>query len=447
MRSKPRRNHRLVTTGACLSVAALGGVAKLQAQSTSTSTSTSAGDSDKISQLEKDNQLLQKRLDNLENLAQKNGLLPSGGANGDPPVSAMSDFSITGFVTASYFHDTSEPPASDGHISPGYLWNRVNDSISINKVKLTFASPPVQASGDKFDVAYRVSLIAGQDAPIVNSGSKYGTGGDTRSPIGFDYLREAYLELNVPIGTGLNIRAGEMISLLNYESGDGGAANDNFSQGFQWFFTGNGPAGAIQLGYDFTDQIGIKLRLQNGLYAGPVDNNSSKTFVGAIDLKPMKNVWINLNAFAGREDSFAQSVMGGEVLAGWQATTEVHLGTELDYFNFYNPQTAVPRGHNSVYSGGLWASYDFTKEVRLALRAEYLSDTHGADASGGGLGFLNPAGVGQDLSSLAFTLDYMPSPRIKIMPEIRYDHTSYAGGFVPGKRNRVIFGAGASYLF
>jgi hypothetical protein len=442
-----------------LSVAALGGVAKLQAQSTSTATSTSAGDSDKISQLEKDNQLLQKRLDNLENLAQKNGLLPSGGANGDPPVSAMSDFSITGFVTASYVHDSSEPPAANGHIIPGYLWDRVNDSISINKVKLTFASPPAVASGDKFDAAYRVSLIAGQDAPIVNTSSK---------TIGFDYLREAYLEMNVPIGTGLNIRAGELISLLNYESGDGSAANDNLSQGFQWFFTGNPPAGAIQLGYDFTDQIGIKLRVQNGLYAGPIDNNSSKTFLGRLDLKPMKNVWIDLNVFAGREDSFAQDVAGGEVLAGWQATTELHLGTELDYFNFYNPQTAVPRGHNSVFSGGLWTSYDFTKEVRLALRTEYLSDPHGADASGGAitagsftaggpLGLLNPAGTGQDITSIALTLDYMPSPRIKIMPEIRYDHTSWSHGWDPstalpaatafGNKNRFIFGAGASYLF
>jgi len=284
MTPKSRRNHRLVTAGACLGVVALGGVAKLQAQSAST------GDSQKISQLEKENQELQKRLGTLESMAQKNGLIPSGAANGDPPVSAMSDFGISGFVTFSYFHDTSEPPASNGHISPGYLWNRKNDNFTLNKVKLTFASPPVVASGDKFDVAYRASFIAGQDAPIVNSGSGI---------IGFDWLREAYIEMNVPIGTGLNVRAGELISLLNYESGDGGAANDNFSQGFQWFYTGNGPAAGIQLGYDFCEKVGVKLRVQNGLYAGPVDNNSSKTFIAALDLKPMKDLWVNLLAFGG----------------------------------------------------------------------------------------------------------------------------------------------------
>jgi hypothetical protein len=418
----------------------LGAGIKLQAQTVSTN---DAG-SDKFQKLEQDNANLQKRLSALEDLAVKNGLLPSGAANGDPPVSAMTDFGISGFVTTSYFHDSSEPPASTGHVSPGYLWNRVNDSFSINKVKLTFASPPVERSGDKFDVAYRASFIAGQDAPIVNSGS-----GKT----GFDYLREAYIEMNVPVGTGLNVRAGELISLLNYESGDGGAANANFSQGFQWFFTGNGPAAGIQAGYELTDAVGVKLRLQNGLYAGPVDNNGSKTVIAALDLKPVTNTWVNLLGFAGREDAFAQTVVGGEILAGAQVIGALNLGTELDYFNFYNPQGVTPSGHNTVYSGGLWADYGFSKQFDVAMRTEFLSDNRGADISGGGLGFMNPPGTGQDLTSFTLTLNYMPLPRIKIQPEIRFDHTSWSHGFDPssaaayGKQNRFIFGAGASYLF
>src|ERR1700733_1009077 len=120
-----RRNQYLIAAGACLAV--LGGSSTLHAQSTTTNTT------DKISQLEEQNQQLQKRLQALENVVQKNGLAPSGDKNGDPPVSAMSDFGISGFVTASYFHDSSDPSAANGHISPGYLWNRKNDNFSINK--------------------------------------------------------------------------------------------------------------------------------------------------------------------------------------------------------------------------------------------------------------------------------------------------------------------------
>src|SRR5882724_455238 len=428
MKQKPRLPKQLKSAGVFMGVI-VGGAVALHADP--------APSDPALQKLNQENQDLKKRLEALENVAQKEGWLPSNTTNADPPVGAMTDIMVSGFVTTSYFHDSSEPPGPS-HVSPGYLWNRVNDNFSINKVKITLASPPVQRSGDKFDVAFRTSLIFGEDAPIVNSGS---------GNVGFNALREAYVEANIPIGTGLNVRAGELISLLNYESGDGGAANANFSQGFQWFFTGNGPAGAVQLDYEFTDWLDVKLRVQNGLYAGPLDNNSSKTFVGAIDLKPSEALWINLIGWGGREDSFAQTVTGGEILAGWKATKQLTLGTELDYFDFYNPQTAVPAGHNEVYSGGLWTDYAFSKQVDLALRAEFLSDKNGADISGGALGFANPPGTGQDLTSVALTLNYTPLSNIKIQPEVRFDHTSFSGGFVPGKQNRVIFGAGISYLF
>jgi hypothetical protein len=315
----------------------------------------------------------------------------------------------------------------------------VNDSFSLNKVKVTIASPPVQNNGDKFDVGFRVSLIAGQDAPIVN----------TKSGItGFDFVREAYVELNIPIGTGLDVKVGELISLLNYESGDGGAANANFSQGFQWFFTGNPPAAGVQLGYKLTDWLDFTFRVQNGLYAGPIDNNTAKNFMGAIGIKPITNMWFSLLAFGGREDAgFAQSLWGLSLLGGWQANEHWGFGTEIDYFSFYNPPGVTPSGESPVWSTGLWITYDFNKKVGLALRGEYLSDTDGVDASGGALGFLNPPGVGQDLSSVALTLNWRPLPSIKVQPEIRFDHTSWSGGFVPGKQDRVIFGAGVSYLF
>jgi len=391
-----------------------------------------------IEKLEKENQELKKRLDLLEEMAKREGLIPSGG-KADPPVSALSEVTLSGFVTTSFFHDSSDPPASIGHQSPGYLWNRVNDSFTINKVKITLASPQVQNNGDKFDAGYRVSLIAGSDAPFVNTKA---------STIGFDYLREAWVELNVPIGTGLDVRMGELISLLNYESGDGGAVNANFSQGFQWFFTGNPPAAGIELGYKLTDWLDVKFRVQNGLYAGPVDNNDSKTFVGEINIKPMQKLWFSLIGFGGREDAgFTQKVSGASLLGGWQATEQLGFGTEFDYFIFSNPETFTPPGDSPVWSIGGWATYDFTKKVGLGLRAEYLDDKYGVDAAGGALGFQNPAGTGQELSSVALTLNYKPVPTIKVQPEIRYDHTSWSGGFVNGKQNRIIYGVGASYLF
>jgi hypothetical protein len=51
-----------------------------------------------------------------------------------------------------------------------------------------------------------------------------------------------------------------------------------------------------------------------------------------------------------------------------------------------------------------------------------------------------------NLSSFTLTLNYKPVPNVKIQPEIRYDHTTYNGGF-DGGQDRFIVGAGVSYLF
>ena len=402
----------------CIVTALLGGVSLGLAQ-----------DAAKFDKLEKENQELKTRLDNLELMAKKEGILTSGTPT--MPVKVLSDMTLSGFVSASYFYDTSRPP---GGKSPGYLWNRKSDSFAINKVKLTLASPPVERSGDKFEVAYRTSLIFGQDAPIVNSGSGAGAGG-----VGFENLREAYVEMNVPIGTGLNFRAGELISLLNYESGDGGAANDNFSQGYQWFYTGNGPAAGAQLGYTFTDWLDIKVRLQNGMYAGPVDNNNSKTVVVALGIKPCKEAWLSLVGFTGRENGGISVFQGGELLGGAKIGENWTLGTELDYFTFKIGGKTSP-----VWSTGGWAAYAINPKVAAAVRAEFLSDRDGVDASADPLGFaLNG---GQDIASVALTLNYKPVPQIKIQPEVRYDHTSLAAGFGT-KDNRFLLGVGISYLF
>ncbi len=392
-----------------------------------------ADDAGKLDKLEQENADLRRRLEALEAIAQKEGILPSG-KPAPHLVSALSSINMSGFVTASYFFNSNEP---GDRKSDGYLWNTTHNSFSVNKFKLTLASPAVERSGDKWDAGYRVSLIFGEDSPVVDTGL---------GSSGFGNIREAYVELNAPVGTGLNFKAGQLISLLNFESGDGGAANPNFSQGYQWFFTGNGPSAGVQVGYTFTDWLEVKARVQNGMYAGAVDNNNGKTGMGSIGLKPFKNAWVNLLGFGGDESS-TLAVKGGSVLAGYDVSADFHLGFEFDYFNF-DPTVGKSA---DLWSVGGWAWYDFTPKVGLALRGEYLDDPDGGGLKGINLpgrpnsAIESPDGSGH-IASVALTLNWRPVPNIKVQPEVRYDHTSYTGGF-DGHKDRVIFGAGVSYLF
>lgn len=393
-------------------------------------------DAGRMDKLETENKELRQRLESLEALAKKEGLTPSG----EEPkyVSALTSSTLSGFVTASYFYNFNSPA---DRTSDGYLWNTRDNQFSLNKFKITLASPPVEHTGEKWDAGYRASLMFGEDAFAVN------TGGTRR---GFDELREAYVELNAPIGTGLNIKAGHLISLLNYESGDGGAANNNFSQGYQWWYTGNGPGTGVQLGYTFADWISVNARVQNSMFFGPNEGNDPKTVIGSINLKPAKDLWVNLIGFGGAEPGF--NLKGGSVLAGYQVTKEFNAGLEFDYFSY--DFTGGP-SRADTWSIGTFLSYDLSAEFGIGLRAEYLDDPGrnipaiGFGPSGpptANIGQTSPAGQNGDLASVALTLNYKPVKSIKIQPEVRYDMTSYTGGF-DGHGARWIVGAGVTYMF
>lgn len=421
-----RTKNGLAAASACLGVIATTGLTA-HAQTTN--------DSDKISDLEKQNQALQQRLDSLEDVVKKEGLMPSGATNS--VISGLSQLTVSGFVQASYFYNTRRP--SDG-FNDAYLWNTKDNSFSLNKFKLTVASAPV--ASDKWDAGFRASLMFGDDAPDLNTGGANGTGVNTS----FNDLREAYVELNVPVGTGLDIKAGELISLLNWESGDGGAANPNFSQGNQWWFTGDGPSAGVQATYNFTDKIGLTVRVDNGLFQGPVDANSGKAFSGSLAFKPTKDLWVNLIGwYESASGGGSSDISGISTIGGYQVTEKLGTGWEVDYFNFSSAANA-----SDLWSVGGWIWYDFTSKIDLALRADYVDNRDGllgpAVRPGAGLPF-SPDSDG-DLGSVTLTLNLKPAPNIKIQPEIRYDYTSYSHGLdTDGNKDRIIIGCGVSYLF
>jgi len=163
--------------------------------------------------------------------------------------------------------------------------------------------------------------------------------------------------------------------------------------------------------------------------------------MGSFNFLPDKKTSINLIGFGGREtDASGLWLKGGSLIASRKLTEKynVNVATELDYFNQDQAGGTV-----DWWSVGGWVWADFVPQFGVAFRADYLADPDGA-ATSGLLAF--PVNSGQDLYSLTFTVNWRPTPNIKIQPEVRFDHTTLNNGFGT-QQDRFVIGAGVSYLF
>jgi hypothetical protein len=111
--------------------------------------------------------------------------------------------SVSGFVSASFFHNfnESEPSAN--------TFVRKNDEFSLNKVKLALEQPAAYDARE-WDAGFRVDLIAGEDAKVIHAAGL----GDSDTP--FD-LEQAYININAPVGRGLKLAVGKMVTLMGVE--------------------------------------------------------------------------------------------------------------------------------------------------------------------------------------------------------------------------------------
>jgi len=187
-----------------------------------------------------------------------------------------------------------------------------------------------------------------QDAPIVN----------TQSSTSVLIISGSVCGDNIPIGTGLDVRVGELISLLNYESGDA-AREQQLLAGLQCF-SPQPPAAGVQLATRSNDWIGVKGRVQTPV-PGPIDNNSSKNLSG--ESTSAQRQALGQPHWFGAGKTPALPIALGRFAAGRLATTtELSFGTELDYFSFHNPSSSTPLVTQSVLSRPL-DRYDFSKQL------------------------------------------------------------------------------------
>ena len=198
----------------------------------------------------------------------------------------------------------------------------------------------------------------------------------------FDF-QEAYLSATVPLGSGLTLKGGKFVTLLGYEVIES-PNNLNFSRGYLFSlaipFTHTG--GLVS--YTFTDWFSVTAGVVLG-WDNSRDNNDRPSATGQFAFTPVKDFTANLNWISGPEqnDNNTRVRYVTDFVLNYTGFKNTTLGLNVDYGYERKEASlellATRQDTNATWWGwALYAAYDWTEQLRTALRQEYFKDADGA---------------------------------------------------------------------
>ena len=349
----------------------------------------------------------------------------------DPPK-----LNISGYATASYSYSTRRT----GDQIVGRLYDRFQDQIELNAGKVVLEKT---VATDQWDAGARVDLLFGQNATLIKSaGLNLGDQAD---------MTQAFATVNIPAGEGkyVQFKAGKIATLMGVEVIED-VVNPNLSAGNQFIYVENFTNTGLRVDAKPSAKVDFQLAVFNG-WDVVEDNNTKKSFMGRIGLTPTPTTTIGLLGFVGNEKSLVSGTTpsgnryGGEVVVAQKAGPKATVYLQGDYGE--ESDAFGPDLKAKWWAAGLWATYDVSSALTVAVRGDYVDDKDGFRTSGV-LGY--PANLRNKFGSGTLTLNIKKWDSALIRPEIRYDRSSLTafedsdGGF---HKDQITFALGASYLF
>ena len=349
-----------------------------------------------------------------------------------PVMTALSSTTLSGYVDTSAAWNFG---SGNGNVPP-YRFNSASksDGFNLDVVQLRIDKPLDESD---WAAGYRADLWFGPDANTLNTTST----GDNTSDFA---IRQAYVALRVPVGTGLDFKMGVFDSIVGYESIESGN-NPNYTRSYGNTIEPQTMTGLLA-SYRFCDWFSASAGIANTL--GPTINDrafdpqngaapyaeSYKTYMGSIALTAPDSMGFlsGSTLYAGivggffdqsydggtaqNTSSSAQSYYVGMTVA--TPVTGLRAGASFDYF-------AIDEAENNDYSVAGYLSYQATEKLSFHGRLEYFKDKVGNAALGQGALLFPFVPVGEKAEVLAFTatVQYDLWKNVLSRVELRYDHS------------------------
>jgi putative OmpL-like beta-barrel porin-2 len=353
-------------------------------------------------------------------------------------------------TTISGYVDTSahwNPGTGNANPAP-YAFNAgKQDGFNLNSFNLEIQKPvPADAA---WGAGYTAMLMFGPDAPGVT-----GAAGE--------YVREAHVDLSVPIGNGLQIQFGRFGNVIGYESTTS-YLNPNYTHSYAWSIQPTEHTGILAT-YTVCPYLSIMAGLANEVTTGPINEKSQTESKKAIVSLITITAPTNTSFLSGSTFSIGLDHGPGAGQAPHDRT-HLYLGATIntpvtglvvgaEYDSIWETDVAgVDTGYGMNLVG--YVAYKATEKLTVAGRAEYArGDYLGAlaDADNGSTG--NPL---HKVIALTGTVQYDLWKNVISRLELRWDHAADGtkafggdgalGSVAPDKRNEFTIAANLIYRF
>lgn len=302
------------------------------------------------------------------------GVLDGKIADGKGALEKAIGISISGFLDTGY-NWSSNHPRSPSDIS-GRYFHKDHNKIVFNDFNLTIDKPEKD-----WGVGFHLVGDFGRTGELLREATLWGKVLHKEPSA---ELREAYLTTTIPIGEGLQIKAGKFVTTQGTEIlRTPGAYNENISNSYAFLFA----IPFTHLGALFTYPFHKTLSASAGVVTGwdnPRDNNSAPSGMFGVNFTPVDAFALASNVIIGPEQTHNTS----NQRVTWSNVATIKpvdpLTLYLEYTLGHEDNAPTPTGIQSAWWHAFVAvaSYSWTDRVITALRTELFLDSQAARTGG-----------------------------------------------------------------
>jgi hypothetical protein len=370
--------------------------------------------------------------------------------------------------------------------------------IQLNQLYF-YLQKAVNVNGDSFDIGGRADFMYGTDAiftqaygnPSFDPTTALATGGrgDWDLYLSGDRfygiaLPQAYAELNLPIGNGVDVKVGHFYTPIGYEvvtSPDNFFVTKPYTMQYGEPFTHTGVLASYTVNSNWAVSAGAVTGSGTGGWDGNFNKNVGNwSFLGgATWTSDDAGTSLALTSTAGEQSETNSSAWAMYSLVGkHNFTDKLHYIIQHDHgyannvFTGNAGRAGLATQNAEWYGINQYLIYDVTDKLSAGLRAEWFRDNNGFRVNGPGrcVAAAQPDGSNYACNNTAWAsyyqnnasllsqgsgyyeltagLSYKPTKWLNLRPNVRWDHSDQTKAFAGGySHDQVLFTADAVITF